>query len=105
LKHEALKYLESDVLGLLEVMLKFNDKIFNLYSLNITNYVTAPKLAVGIFTSNFMSKSNDLNIKMIRGNVEKEIRNAYYGGNVNVLINKMDKGYYYDMNSQYHLQC
>ena len=101
LKHEALKYLESDVLGLLEVMLKFNDKIFNLYSLNITNYVTAPKLAVGIFTSNFMSKSNDLNIKMIRGNVEKDIRNAYYGGNVNVLINKMDKGFYYDMNSQY----
>jgi len=101
LKHEALKYLESDVLGLLEVMLKFNDKIFNLYSLNITNYVTAPKLAVGIFTSNFMSKSNDLNIKMIRGNVEKDIRSAYFGGNVNVLINKMDKGFYYDMNSQY----
>ena len=101
LKDEALKYLESDVLGLLEVMLKFNEKIFNLYSLNITNYVTAAKLAVGIYTSNFRTNSKDLKIKMIRGNVEKEIRNSYYGGNVNVLINKMDKGYYYDMNSQY----
>jgi len=59
LKSESLKYLESDVLGLLEVMLKFNDKIYNLYSLNITNYVTAAKLAVGIYTSNFISKSND----------------------------------------------
>jgi len=101
LKSEALKYLEKDVLGLLEVMLKFNDKIFNLYSLNITNYLTAAKLAVGIYTSNFYNNSNDLNIKMIRGNVEKDIRSAYFGGNVNVLINKMDKGFYYDMNSQY----
>jgi len=38
---------------------------------------------------------------MIRGNVEKEIRGAYFGGNVDAYINKMNKGYYYDMNSQY----
>jgi len=38
---------------------------------------------------------------MIRGNVEKDIRSSYYGGNVNVFINKIDHGYYYDMNSQY----
>jgi len=101
LKEESLKYLEKDVMGLLEVMIKFNDKIFNLHSLNITNYVTAPKLAVGIYTSKYYTNSDDLKIKMIRGNVEKEIRTAYYGGNVNVLINKMNHGYYYDMNSQY----
>jgi len=99
LKYEALAYLKKDVLGLLEVMLKFNEKIFNKYSLNITNFVTAPKLAVGIFTSKFYN--NDLNIKMVRGNVEKDIRSSYFGGNVNVFINKIDKGYYYDMNSQY----
>jgi len=101
LKHESLKYLESDVLGLLEVMTKFNDKIFNLYSLNITNFVTAPKLAAAIFTSNFYKNSDDLKIKMIRGNVEKDIRTAYYGGNVDAYINKIDKAFYYDMNSQY----
>ena len=99
LKDEALAYLKKDVFGLLEVMLKFNDKIYNLYSLNITNFVTAPKLAVGIFTSKFYN--NDLKIKMVRGNVEKDIRSAYYGGNVNAYINKMDNGFYYDMNSQY----
>ena len=99
LKAESLAYLKKDVLGLLEVMLKFNEKIYNLYSLNITNFVTAPKLAVGIFTSKFYN--NDLKIKMVRGNVEKEIRSAYFGGNVNAYINKMDHGFYYDMNSQY----
>ena len=101
LKSEALKYLHSDVLGLLEVMTKFNEKIYNLYSLNITNFVTAPKLAAAIFTSNFYKDSDDLKIKMIRGNVEKEIREAYFGGNVDAFINKIDKGFYYDMNSQY----
>jgi len=103
LKHESLKYLENDVKGLLEIMIKFNEKIYNLYNLNITNFVTAPKLAAAIFTSKFYNykESKDLNIKMIKGNVEKEIRSAYYGGNVNVLINKMEHGYYYDMNSQY----
>ena len=101
LKSEALIYLKKDVFGLLQVMLNFNEKIFNMYSLNITNYVTAAKLAVGIYTSNFITNSNDWNIKMIRGNVEKDIRSSYYGGNVNVFINKIDHGYYYDMNSQY----
>jgi len=101
LKSEALAYLENDVLGLLEVMLKFNDKIYNLYSLNITSIPTAPKLAVAIYTTNFYKDSKDLKIKMIRGNVEKDIRQAYFGGNVNVLINKIDKAFYYDMNSQY----
>ena len=99
LKDEALIYLEKDVMGLLDVMIKFNDKIFNLHSLNITNFVTAPKLAVAIYTSKFYN--NDLKIKMIRGNVEKEIRSAYFGGNVTVCVNKMNKGFYYDMNSQY----
>ena len=101
LKSEALIYLKKDIIGLLEVMVKFNEKIYNLYSLNITSYPTAAKLAVGIFTTNFFKNYNDLKIKMIRGNVEADIRSAYFGGNVNVLINKMDQGFYYDMNSQY----
>jgi len=99
LKAECLKYLDKDVLGLLEIMTKFNEKIYNLYTLNITKFVTAPKLAAAIFTSNFYN--NDLKIKMIKGNVEKEIREAYFGGNVNTYVNKIDKGFYYDMNSQY----
>jgi DNA polymerase type B, organellar and viral len=38
---------------------------------------------------------------MIKGDLEKEIRSAYFGGNVEVYVNKIDRGYYYDINSQY----
>jgi hypothetical protein len=38
---------------------------------------------------------------MIKGNVEKDIRAAYFGGNCDVFINELNNGYYYDMNSQY----
>ena len=101
MKEESLKYLEKDVIGLLDVMTKFSDKIFNNYSLNVTEFVTAPKLAVAIYTSNYYTKSYGDKIKMIRHNIEKDIRSAYFGGNVDVYINKINSGYYYDMNSQY----
>jgi|SRR5882757_3590201 len=38
---------------------------------------------------------------MVKGELEKEIRSSYFGGNVAVYINKIDKGFYYDINSQY----
>jgi hypothetical protein len=45
--------------------------------------------------------SNSKSIKMIKGNIEKDIRNSYFGGNVDVFINEIYNGFYYDMNSQY----
>jgi hypothetical protein len=38
---------------------------------------------------------------MIKGELEKENRSSYFGGNVDVYINKINKGYHYDINSQY----
>lgn len=38
---------------------------------------------------------------MIKGGLEAKIRSSYFGGNVEVYINKISEGYYYDMNSQY----
>ncbi len=40
LEQETLKYLRSDVEGLLEIIIKFSNNIFNKYSLNITKYKT-----------------------------------------------------------------
>ena len=40
LEQETLKYLRSDVEGLLEIIIKFSHNIFNKYSLNITKYKT-----------------------------------------------------------------
>jgi len=38
---------------------------------------------------------------MVKGELEKEIRTAYFGGNVDVYINKIFYAYHYDINSQY----
>lgn len=38
---------------------------------------------------------------MIKGGLEREIRTSYFGGNVDTFINKIENGYFYDMNSQY----
>lgn len=38
---------------------------------------------------------------MVKGEIEKEIRTSYFGGNVDVYLNEINNGYYYDLNSQY----
>jgi len=38
---------------------------------------------------------------MIKGELEREIRTSYFGGNVDVFINHINKGFLYDINSQY----
>lgn len=101
LKKETLKYLKSDVEGLLEALLKFKSNIFNKYNLNITKFKTLPSLALAVYTSSYIPDSLKVDLKMVKGELEKELRGTYYGGNVEVYINKVSKGYLYDMNSQY----
>ena len=57
-------------------------------------------MAMGIFTSNFYDAAPQ--IKFIKGNLEKDIRSAYFGGivesyNKNIVKNAC----MYNMNSQY----
>lgn len=40
-------------------------------------------------------------LKIIKGELEKEIRTSYFGGNVDVFINEATIAYHHDMNSQY----
>jgi len=101
LKQETLNYLKSDLEGLLEVMLKFSNNIFSSYQLNITKFKTLSSLAIATYTSNFIPNNLILDLKTLKGGLEKEIRSAYYGGNVDVFINKIENGFLYDMNSQY----
>lgn len=56
---------------------------------------------MAVYTSSYNQENLIKEIKMIKGEIEKEIRSAYFGGNVNVFINKIDNGFLYDMNSQY----
>ena len=101
LKKETLIYLKSDLEGLLEVLNKFSNIIYNNYSLNITKFKTLPSLVLAVYRSSYIPTHLIKDFKMIKGELEKEIRSSYFGGNVDVFINHITKGYLYDINSQY----
>jgi len=101
LKEETLKYLQSDIEGLLEVITKFRDNIFNKYNLNITSFKTLPSLAIFVYGSSYLPNNLKPDLKIIKGEVERELREAYFGGNVGVFINLITNGYHYDLNYQY----
>jgi hypothetical protein len=65
--------------------------------------MTLPSLAMSVFGFNFYDEK--YKIKMIKGPLEKFIREAYFGGNVGAFTKdvkgKIKKGFHYDMNSQY----
>jgi len=95
-----MKYLKSDVEGLYEVIKLISTTFFDKFSLNMTSFYTLPGLTIAAYFSSYHNK--DHHIKMIRGQVEKDIRSAYHGGIINVNNKQEVKNvFYYDMNSQY----
>jgi hypothetical protein len=82
-------------------MIKFRNSIFRKYELNITKFKTFPGLALAVYRSSYIPNELKSELKMIKGELEREIRTAYFGGNVEVYINEVTNGYLYDMNSQY----
>ena len=101
LKEETIKYLKSDLQGLLEALIKFNNNIYNKYSLNITKFKTLPSLAITSYFSSYIPDNLKKDIKVIKGEIERDLITSYFGGNVDVFINKISSGYHYDINSQY----
>jgi hypothetical protein len=103
LKSDCLKYLESDVLGLLEAMNKISLYYFSNFNFNITKFNTLPSIALAIFGFGYQKCIHT--IKMVKGPLEKFIRQAYFGGNSNIFVDKderfVSEGYHYDMNSQF----
>jgi hypothetical protein len=97
-QEENLKYLKQDVISLLQILIKFNNEIFEDYSVNITSYNTIASLALGILLSNFFPKAS---LCVIKGQIEDEIRSAYYGGITHVHSHEIKNGFYYDINSSY----
>ena len=85
LKNEAVKYCELDCISLYQVIFKFNEMIFNLFSLNIHKYPTLPSLAFGIFRSKFLIENT---IPQLSGKIASDIRSGYTGGAVDVYIPK-----------------
>ena len=110
-QHEAVKYCKLDCLTLHQILIKFNELIFNEFNINIHTVVTLPALAMKIYKTHYMPKDS---ICQLLGKVEKNIRKSYTGGAVDVYIphnrigsffvlakSVFKKLYYYDVNSLY----
>ena len=83
LKNESIKYCNIDCISLYQIIYKFNDMIFNLFSVNIHRYPTLPSLAFGIFRSNFMIENR---LPQLSGKIAENIRQGYTGGSCEVYI-------------------
>jgi len=107
-KEEAIKYCKLDCKCLYEILVQFNELIFNHFKVNIDIPLTLPALAMKIYKSQFMPKDK---IYQLLGNIDKDIRESYTGGSVDVYIphnrtenfftNIFRKLYCYDVNSLY----
>jgi len=97
-------FLKVRVLSIYQVIYKFSEMIFDLFSVNIHNHPTLPSLAFGIFRSNFMKENL---IPQLSGKIAMDIRNGYTGGSCDMFIpesksNKEIKCY--DVNALYPSQ-
>ena len=107
-KDDAIKYCKLDCKCLFEILVKFNELIFNHFKVNINLSLTLPALAMRIYKSQFMPANT---IYQLLGRVESEIRQSYTGGAVDVFIPHNSKEtffskfliklYSYDVNSLY----
>lgn len=97
-KVETLRYLTSDLLCLYEIILKFNDEIFELENINITDVLSISSLTFKIFKTNFL-KNNKLPI--VKSKHQVRLREAFYGGRVDVFKTIGHNVYVYDVNSLY----
>jgi len=104
LMQEAHKYCQQDCRTLYLVLEKFNDLIFNKFSVNINKYPTLPSLAMGIYKTKYL-KANC--VPILNVNMFKDLSPSYTGGRTDVFIptNKVNnnniKLFSYDVNSLY----
>ncbi len=101
IKKETIKYLINDLYALLEIVTNYSEIIFKNFAINITQNKSISGLALKTYLSSFYN--SNYKFKVIKGNIEKEIRQAYYGGLVLTKKNykHSSKAYVYDANSHY----
>ena len=84
-KNEALKYCKLDCKSLFDILNIFNKLIFEHFSINPHHpkIISLPGLAMRIFKAHYLLPNT---IYQLLGNVERDIREAYTGGAVDVYI-------------------
>ena len=101
LRDEAIKYCEIDCISLYQIIIKFSNMIFDIFKINIHKYPTLSSLAFAIFRTHFLRKDE---IPQLSGHIDRDIRQGYTGGSVDVYIPQNKEGtkiWVYDVNSLY----
>lgn len=99
-KEESIRYCEQDCRTLYQILIKYNELVYSLFSMNIWKYPTLPSLSFACYRA-----SEDIEkyrIPLTIGNVFKNIQAGYTGGATDVYIPYSNKPVYvYDKNSLY----
>ncbi len=90
---ENIEYNKYDCIGLYEIL----DLFFNKYAKGIGYTISIGSASLKVYKQNF--EKEPLNV--LNAYNENFIRETYYGGRCEVFKKKLDKGYYYDVNSLY----
>jgi len=99
LRDETIKYLNYDLISLFLILQEMNDWLYDVFKINMTNYSTVSGISFAIYRSNYLKK--DYKLPRLKGEILKNIRDAYYGGGVDVYKPYGRDLYYYDVNSLY----
>ena len=102
-KNETLKYLESDLLCLYQVIALFSKDIFYLEHINITKSLSISSLTFKLFKTNYLD-NNLTYLPIIKGLHHDRMREAFFGGHVDVYKPFATFGnpiYCYDVNLLY----
>ena len=100
-REEAINYCEIDCISLHQIIVKFSQLIYQLFSISIHKYPTLASLAFAIYRSNFMK---DVNIPRLSKKHSEEIRSSYTGGAIDMYIPENQKDeliFHYDVNNLY----
>lgn len=98
-KKECIIYLEKDLLSLYEIIVSANRSVHNEFHVQLTNCLTASKLANDIYLKNYMGEHKIPFLDNLV--VYNDIQKAYFGGISEVYIPRGKDLFYYDVNSLY----
>ncbi len=98
LKNELVKYCETDVISLWQIVRKFQENIFIKFEIDVLSTPTLSSLALTIYRSCYLKDSK---IPIITGNLYNELKKSYSGGSVDLYKPYGENIYRYDVNSFY----
>ena len=101
LENETVRYCVNDCISLHEILVKFNELIFERFEINIHKFPTLSSLAFAIFRTHYLNKNT---IPQLSGAIARDIRQSYTGGAVDMFIPENPdntKVFAYDVNALY----